>query len=134
MAEMARALLPEIVQCALENTATGRLAEPEDIAAAVVLLASPAARVITGQVLRVDAGQLIGLKVWPVLARAKPPQTPNQRACASSSASSAAASPRQTIWPRPIRLISSARPSAKFRFCSTSRTVSPLSFSSVSFA
>ncbi len=130
MAEMARALLPEIVQRALDNTATGRLAEPEDIAAAAVLLVSPAARVITGQVPPVDVGQLIARKCGPC----RPPQTPSQRACASSSASSAAASPRQTIWPRPIRLISSARPSAKFRFCSTSRTVSPLSFSSVSLA
>jgi len=59
MTEMARALPPEILQRALDETATGKLAEPEDIAAAVVFLASPAARAITGQVLQVDAGQLI---------------------------------------------------------------------------
>lgn len=59
MTEMARALPPEILQRALDETALGRLAEPGDIAAAVVFLASNAARMITGQVLQVDAGQLI---------------------------------------------------------------------------
>ncbi|GAB4307720.1 MAG: 3-oxoacyl-ACP reductase FabG [Roseovarius sp.] len=59
MTDMARALPPEILQRALDETALGRLAEPEDIAAAVVFLASDAARAITGQVLQVDAGQLI---------------------------------------------------------------------------
>ncbi len=59
MTEMARALPPEILQRALDETALGKLAEPQDIAAAVVFLASPAARMITGQVLQVDAGQLI---------------------------------------------------------------------------
>jgi len=59
MTEMARTLPPDILQRALDETALGWLAEPEDIANAVVFLASGAARAITGQVLQVDAGQLI---------------------------------------------------------------------------
>ncbi|MBX9330869.1 SDR family oxidoreductase, partial [Serratia marcescens] len=37
----------------------GRLGEPEDIAAAMVFLASPAAAYITGQTLVVDGGALL---------------------------------------------------------------------------
>jgi len=59
MTEMARNLPPEILQRAIDETALGWLARPEDIAAAVSFLASDAARAITGQVLQVDAGQLI---------------------------------------------------------------------------
>lgn len=59
MTEMARALPVEILDRALAETALNKLAEPEDIAAAVIFLASDAARMITGQVLQVDAGQLI---------------------------------------------------------------------------
>jgi NAD(P)-dependent dehydrogenase (short-subunit alcohol dehydrogenase family) len=40
----------------LEKVPMGRLAEPEEMAAAVVYLASPAARMVTGQVLAVDGG------------------------------------------------------------------------------
>ena len=40
----------------LEKVPMGRLAEPEEIAAAVVYLASDAARMVTGQVLCVDGG------------------------------------------------------------------------------
>ena len=43
------------------QSALGRRPEPEDIAAAVGFLASPANRAITGQFLTVDAG-FIGLK------------------------------------------------------------------------
>ncbi len=40
----------------LAKVPMGRLAEPEEIAAAVVYLASDAARMVTGQVLCVDGG------------------------------------------------------------------------------
>ena len=40
----------------LEKVPMGRIAEPEEIAGAVVFLASGAARMITGQVLCVDGG------------------------------------------------------------------------------
>ncbi len=40
----------------LEKVPMGRLAEPEEIAGAVIYLASPAARMVTGQVLAVDGG------------------------------------------------------------------------------
>ena len=59
MTEMARTLPQEILDRALAETALNQLAEPTDIANAVVFLASRAARFITGQVLQVDSGQLI---------------------------------------------------------------------------
>lgn len=59
MTEMARALPQEILDRALSETALNQLAEPQDIANAVVFLASHAARFITGQVLNVDSGQLM---------------------------------------------------------------------------
>ena len=59
LTEMAKALPQEILDRALEETAINKLAEPADIANAVVFLVSDAARMITGQVLNVDSGQLI---------------------------------------------------------------------------
>ena len=44
---------------ALEETALGRIGRPEDVAAAVLFLCSDLARHVTGQVLRVDGGQLM---------------------------------------------------------------------------
>ena len=53
--------LPEDVrQRAIEETALGRLGAPDDVAAAMVFLVSDLGRHVTGQVLRVDGGQLIG--------------------------------------------------------------------------
>ena len=46
-------------QQAIEETLLGELTEPEDIAAAVAFLAGEGGRRITGQVLRVDAGQYV---------------------------------------------------------------------------
>jgi NAD(P)-dependent dehydrogenase (short-subunit alcohol dehydrogenase family) len=45
---------------ALSESALGRLGDPDDIARATVFLASGMASHVTGQILRVDGGQLIG--------------------------------------------------------------------------
>ena len=50
---------PEIIARAADEAALAELAEPEDISNAVLFLLSDAARAITGEVLRVDAGQYI---------------------------------------------------------------------------
>jgi acetoacetyl-CoA reductase/3-oxoacyl-[acyl-carrier protein] reductase len=53
--------VPEDVrQRALDESVLGRLGEPDDVARAAAFLASDMSRHITGQVLRVDGGQLIG--------------------------------------------------------------------------
>lgn len=59
LTEMAKVLPSEVLDRALAETAINKLAEPSDIANAVVFLVSDAARMITGQVLNVDSGQLI---------------------------------------------------------------------------
>ena len=59
MTEMAHALPGEILDAALAETALKRLAEPLDIAQAVLFLLSDAARMVTGEVLKVDSGQYI---------------------------------------------------------------------------
>ncbi len=59
MTEMARALPMEIISRAETEAALSGLAHPEDVSNAVLFLLSDAARAITGEVLRVDAGQYI---------------------------------------------------------------------------
>ena len=59
MTEMARALPKEVLDKALAETLLGVLTAPEDVAQAVLFLLSDAARSITGEVLRVDAGQYV---------------------------------------------------------------------------
>jgi 3-oxoacyl-[acyl-carrier protein] reductase len=59
MTDMARALPAEIIAQAEREAALATLARPEDISDAVLFLLSDAARAITGEVLRVDAGQYI---------------------------------------------------------------------------
>ncbi len=59
MTEMARSLPGQVLERALAETALNQLATPDDIADAVLFLLSDAARMITGEVLKVDAGQYI---------------------------------------------------------------------------
>jgi 3-oxoacyl-[acyl-carrier protein] reductase len=51
---------PEGLEQAAEFIPMGRVGEPDDIADVIVFLASEAARYITGQVLVVDGGLLVG--------------------------------------------------------------------------
>jgi len=57
--EMTAGLPPQARERALGESVLGRLAEPGDVAAAVLFLCSDLARHVTGQVLRVDGGQLM---------------------------------------------------------------------------
>ena len=56
---MTEHLSDEVVEQALEESILGRASEPEDVANAIVFLASDQARQITGQTIRVDAGQYV---------------------------------------------------------------------------
>ena len=49
---------PEMMKTVMAHTPLGRLPEPEEIAAAILYLCSPAARCVTGVVLPVDSGYL----------------------------------------------------------------------------
>jgi len=57
--ELTRTLPDELVARAVEESALGRIAEPDDVAALVAFLCSKGARAITGQCISVDAGQYI---------------------------------------------------------------------------
>ncbi len=57
---MTAVLAPEFRQRALDETVLGRVGTPGDVAGPVLFLCSPLSRHVTGQVLRVDGGQLIG--------------------------------------------------------------------------
>jgi acetoacetyl-CoA reductase/3-oxoacyl-[acyl-carrier protein] reductase len=57
--QMTESLPGTLRQHAVNETLLGELVEPDDIAAAVVYLAGAGGRRITGQVLRVDAGQYV---------------------------------------------------------------------------
>jgi NAD(P)-dependent dehydrogenase (short-subunit alcohol dehydrogenase family) len=53
-------IAPEWRQKAIDETALGRLGQPDDVARMVLFLCSELSRHVTGQVVRVDGGQLIG--------------------------------------------------------------------------
>ena len=59
MTEMARQLPQQFIDKAREEALLPELAEPDDIANAVLFLLSEQARFITGEVLRVDVGQYL---------------------------------------------------------------------------
>ena len=59
MTEMAAEIPAEFLDRARNETVTGRLAEPGDVAHVVAFLCSEAARHVTGEVIRVDGGQYI---------------------------------------------------------------------------
>jgi acetoacetyl-CoA reductase/3-oxoacyl-[acyl-carrier protein] reductase len=59
MTDMARALPPDVLARAVSEAALEELARPDDVSNAVLFLLSDAARAITGEVIRVDAGQYI---------------------------------------------------------------------------
>ena len=60
---------PKLVQRVIDGTPLGRIGRHEDVAKAVVFLASDAASFITGHVLPVDGGNLAfnaaGSILWP---------------------------------------------------------------------
>jgi 3-oxoacyl-[acyl-carrier protein] reductase len=55
---MTRDLPPAVLEEAIAESALGRLGQPGDVASAVLFLCSDMSRHVTGQVLRVDGGQL----------------------------------------------------------------------------
>jgi len=56
---MTSGLAPEVREQAVRETVLGRAGSPEDVAGAVLFLVSPMSGHVTGQVLRVDGGQLM---------------------------------------------------------------------------
>jgi len=56
---MSERLPQSIKDAAIAETLLGQLVEPRDVASAVAFLCGPGARRITGQILRVDAGQYL---------------------------------------------------------------------------
>jgi 3-oxoacyl-[acyl-carrier protein] reductase len=58
--EMVKAMPPNILNSMVQHTPLGRLGEPDDIANAYVWLASDAAKFVTGAVLSVDGGVVVG--------------------------------------------------------------------------
>jgi 3-oxoacyl-[acyl-carrier protein] reductase len=56
---LTESIAEHVREAAVAETLIGELVEPEDVASAVVFLCGPGARRITGQVLRVDAGQYL---------------------------------------------------------------------------
>ena len=58
--EERKASAPQLYNAILKSIPFGRLGMPEEVAEVVLFLASPAARWVTGQVIAIDGGQLLG--------------------------------------------------------------------------
>ena len=58
--KLAEALWKEHEEAVSASTALGRIGEPEDVAAAIAFLVSDAAQWITGEIMTIDGGQLLG--------------------------------------------------------------------------
>jgi 3-oxoacyl-[acyl-carrier protein] reductase len=58
--EMVRQMPPKVLDAMVAHTPLGRMGKPEDVAEAYVWLASEAASFITGAVLSVDGGLVLG--------------------------------------------------------------------------
>lgn len=58
--EQRKTSAPQLYEAILRSLPAGRMGTPEEVANAVVFLASPLANWITGQTLSVDGGQLLG--------------------------------------------------------------------------
>jgi 3-oxoacyl-[acyl-carrier protein] reductase len=57
---MIKAMPPKALESMVAKTPLGRMGEPDDIANAYVWLASDAAKFVTGAVLSVDGGVVVG--------------------------------------------------------------------------
>ena len=58
--EMVKQMPPKILESNASHTPLGRMGEPDDIANAYVFLASDAAKFISGAILSVDGGLVLG--------------------------------------------------------------------------
>lgn len=68
--DVVRNHVPQVYEATMADIPRGRLAEPDEIASAILFLASPQAGWITGQCLSIDGGQGLGTRSLTALAHA----------------------------------------------------------------